>query len=83
MTPKGVAYEWESGGEVNPWRSAPTRCGWAIRGRTRKRPAMSWNGKTWRGRAKVFANPRGRLTLAFRLPLETYLLGVVPGEIGR
>ncbi len=41
-----------------------------------------WNGKTWRGGFKVFLNPRGRLTLAVRLPLETYLLGVVPGEIG-
>jgi len=41
-----------------------------------------WNGKTWRGTLKVFLNPRGKLTLADRLPLETYLLGVVPGEIG-
>jgi stage II sporulation protein D len=43
---------------------------------------VRWNGKTWRGEFKVFLNPRGRLTLAVRLPLETYLLGVVPGEIG-
>jgi stage II sporulation protein D len=41
-----------------------------------------WQGKTWRGHARVFVNARGTLTLAFRLPLETYLLGVVPGEIG-
>ena len=41
-----------------------------------------WNGKSWRGAFKIFINPRGRLTLASRLPLETYLLGVVPGEIG-
>ncbi len=41
-----------------------------------------WNGKTWRGAFKVFLSPRGTLTLATRLPLETYLLGVVPGEIG-
>ena len=27
-------------------------------------------------------NPRGKLNLAVRLPLETYLVGVVPGEIG-
>src|SRR2546422_2170002 len=26
--------------------------------------------------------PRGKLTLAVRVPLETYLMGVVPGEIG-
>src|SRR5262249_25247246 len=43
---------------------------------------LGWSGKTWRGRMKVFLGPRGRLTLAVRLPLETYLLGVVPGEIG-
>ena len=41
-----------------------------------------WNGKHWRGRFKVFVNPRGKLTLATRLSLESYLLGVVPGEIG-
>jgi stage II sporulation protein D len=41
-----------------------------------------WAGKSWRGRFKIFVNPRGQLTLADRLPLETYLLGVVPGEIG-
>ena len=43
---------------------------------------VRWNGKTWRGTFKIFLNPRGRLTLAAHLPLETYLLGVVPGEIG-
>lgn len=43
---------------------------------------VRWNGKTWRGALKIFLNPRGSLTLAARLPLETYLLGVVPGEIG-
>lgn len=43
---------------------------------------FSWNGRVWRGQAKVFVNARGRLTLASRLPLEPYLLGVVPGEIG-
>jgi len=43
---------------------------------------IRWNGKTWRAPFKVFVNPRGKLTLAARLPLETYLLGVVPGEIG-
>lgn len=43
---------------------------------------IGWNGKTWRGALKVFVNPRGRLTLASELPLESYLLGVLPGEIG-
>jgi stage II sporulation protein D len=43
---------------------------------------IRWNGKSWRGQLKVFVNPRGKLTLAARVPLETYLLGVVPYEIG-
>ncbi len=45
-------------------------------------PALQWNGHRWRGRFKVFVGPRGRLALATRLPLERYLLGVLPGEIG-
>jgi SpoIID/LytB domain protein len=47
------------------------------------RARLGWNGHLWRGAFKVFLNPRGRLTLAARVPLETYLLGVVPGEIGQ
>ena len=43
---------------------------------------MTWSGKHWRGSLRIFVNPRGKLTLVDRLPLETYLLGVVPGEIG-
>ncbi|HEY3215360.1 MAG TPA: SpoIID/LytB domain-containing protein [Candidatus Eisenbacteria bacterium] len=43
---------------------------------------IRWAGKSWRGRFKLFQNPRGKLTLVTVLPLETYLLGVVPGEIG-
>jgi stage II sporulation protein D len=45
-------------------------------------PAMRWNGKRWRGMGKVFVGPRGRLTLAVRVPLEAYMLGVIPAEIG-
>jgi stage II sporulation protein D len=45
-------------------------------------PSFRWNGRSWRGIVKLFRNPRGRITLAVRLPLETYLIGVVPGEIG-
>ena len=45
-------------------------------------PRLRWNGKTWRGRFKAFLSPRRRLTLATRIGLEPYLLGVVPGEIG-
>lgn len=44
--------------------------------------AIRWNGKAWRGRFKVFLGPRGKVTVATRVRLETYLLGVVPGEIG-
>jgi stage II sporulation protein D len=44
--------------------------------------AIRWNGRRWRGQFKIFINPRGRLTLATRLTLENYLVGVVPGEIG-
>lgn len=46
------------------------------------RARLRWRGQTWRGGMKVFVNPRGRLTLCVRVPLESYLLGVVPGEIG-
>ena len=37
---------------------------------------------TGAGASRCSSNPRGALTLATRLPLEPYLLGVVPGEIG-
>jgi stage II sporulation protein D len=43
---------------------------------------IRWNGKSWRGQFRVFLNPRGSLTLVSRLPLEPYLLGVIPAEIG-
>ena len=43
---------------------------------------LTWKGTHWRGRFKVFLNARGTLTIATRLPLERYLEGVVPGEIG-
>jgi len=43
---------------------------------------IRWGGKSWRGELRVFLNPRRKLTLALRLPLERYLLGVLPGEIG-
>jgi stage II sporulation protein D len=45
-------------------------------------PKVSWNNSRWRGRLKLFLNQRGRLTVATRLGLERYLMGVVPGEIG-
>lgn len=44
--------------------------------------AIGWNGKSWRGAFRAFVNARGAITLVSELPLETYLAGVVPGEIG-
>jgi stage II sporulation protein D len=41
-----------------------------------------WNGRRWRGQFKIFVNPRRKLTVATRLDLESYLAGVLPGEIG-
>jgi stage II sporulation protein D len=43
---------------------------------------LVWGGRHWRGRFKIFIGPRGRLSLATRVALERYLLGVVPAEIG-
>jgi stage II sporulation protein D len=45
-------------------------------------PLLGWNSRLWRGQFKIFVNPRRRLTLASRMTLESYLLGVVPAEIG-
>lgn len=47
-----------------------------------REPSFRWKGKTWRGELLTFLNPRGKITLVARLPLESYLLGVIPGEIG-
>lgn len=40
------------------------------------------NGKAYRGKIEVFVNSRGRLTVVNVVPLEDYLLGVVPAELG-
>jgi stage II sporulation protein D len=40
------------------------------------------NGKAYRGRLEVFVNARGSLTVVNVVPLEEYLLGVVPSELG-
>ncbi len=40
------------------------------------------NGKAYRGRIEVFVNSRGNLTIVNAVPLEDYLLGVVPNELG-
>jgi stage II sporulation protein D len=52
------------------------------------RPAMSGGtlavrGNPYRGELRVQAAPGGGLTVVNRLDMETYLLGVVPREIGR
>lgn len=40
------------------------------------------NGKAYRGKIEVFVNSRGTLTVVNVVPLEEYLLGVVPAELG-
>lgn len=39
------------------------------------------NGKAYRGKIEVFVNSRGSLTVVNVVPLEDYLLGVVPAEL--
>ncbi len=41
------------------------------------------NGKRYRGGAKLFVSPRGRITAANRVAVEPYLRGVLPHEIGK
>ncbi|HQU91490.1 MAG TPA: SpoIID/LytB domain-containing protein [Pyrinomonadaceae bacterium] len=40
------------------------------------------NGKAYRGKIEVFVNAKGSLTVVNVVPLEEYLLGVVPAELG-
>jgi stage II sporulation protein D len=40
------------------------------------------NGKSYRGKIEVFVNSRGTLTVVNVVPMEDYLLGVVPRELG-
>ncbi len=40
------------------------------------------DGKAYRGKIEVFVNSRGTLTVVNVVPLEDYLLGVVPSELG-
>ncbi len=39
------------------------------------------NGKAYRGKLEVFVNARGSLTVVNVVPMEDYLLGVVPAEL--
>lgn len=43
---------------------------------------VRWEGKRYRGRLVVFLNDRGRLNVVNELPVEQYLRGVVPRELG-
>lgn len=42
---------------------------------------IRYNGKAYRGRIEVFVNARGSLNVVNVVPLEEYLLGVVPAEL--
>jgi stage II sporulation protein D len=80
--PDGYLFEFRQRRGQTPLASGDTL--WTTRTPDKARPAdrIRWNSRTWRGAFKIFVNPRGKLTIAARLPLETYLNGVVPGEIG-
>ena len=43
---------------------------------------VRWEGRRYRGRLVVHLNDRGRLNLVNELPIEQYLRGVVPRELG-
>ncbi|MGE5233278.1 MAG: SpoIID/LytB domain-containing protein [Acidobacteriota bacterium] len=43
---------------------------------------MRWQGRRYRGRLLVYLNDRGTLNVINELPVEDYLRGVVPGEMG-
>jgi stage II sporulation protein D len=45
-------------------------------------PGVRVQGKRYRGRILVFLNERGTLNLINELPIEQYLRGVVPSEMG-
>jgi stage II sporulation protein D len=45
-------------------------------------PSVRVQGKRWRGRILVYLNDRGALNLINELPVEDYLRGVVPSEMG-
>jgi stage II sporulation protein D len=43
---------------------------------------LAFDTRRWRGEMEVIGNVSGSMTLVNELPLETYLLGVVPNELG-
>lgn len=80
-TPNGWALEWGNGGSATRLLSASDTV-WIAARDTSRAAAIRWRNKSWRGRLKIFLGPRDKLAIATRVPLETYLLGVVPAEIG-
>ena len=55
---------------------------WLSVGAGRRRRACGCSGKRYRGRMLVYLNDRGALNLINELPVEDYLRGVVPSEMG-
>ncbi|MEZ5345013.1 MAG: SpoIID/LytB domain-containing protein [Pyrinomonadaceae bacterium] len=45
------------------------------------RGIVKLNGKSYRGKMEVFVNSSGRITVVNVVPMEDYLLGVVPSEL--
>ena len=43
---------------------------------------LEFDGRSWRGDLEILGNPDGSLTVVNELPVEEYLLGVVPNELG-
>ena len=80
--PGGFFFKFRNGEGASSLASGDTLWLTQAPDRVHDRARVRWRGRTWRGTFKIFINPRGALTLVDRLPLETYLLGVVPGEIG-
>jgi len=50
-------------------------------GSVNSRGIIRLNGKRYRGKMEVFVNAKGRLTVVNVVPMEDYLLGVVPAEL--
>ncbi|NNE99890.1 MAG: SpoIID/LytB domain-containing protein [Pyrinomonadaceae bacterium] len=50
-------------------------------GSVNSRGIIRLNGKRYRGKMEVFVNSKGRITVVNVVPMEQYLLGVVPAEL--
>ena len=50
-------------------------------GSINSRKFVRLNGKRYRGKMEVFVNSKGRITVVNVVPMEQYLLGVVPSEL--